>query len=105
VLTAAGVSAGVDMALHLAGVLGGAEVSARIRLALQYEPAPPSDAGAIRSAPAERVRRTAGMLLVNQDLPGALRVTPVGAALAFSWRLLRHRLSAGRAWIPGRPTG
>lgn len=45
IVTAAGVSAGIDMALWLAGQIAGAEVARRIQLALEYDPQPPFDSG------------------------------------------------------------
>jgi transcriptional regulator GlxA family with amidase domain len=41
VVTAAGVSAGIDMALHLVGRLGSAEKAREVRRYIQYDPAPP----------------------------------------------------------------
>ena len=40
-LTAAGVSAGIDMALRLAGRLGGETVARRAQLIIEYQPEPP----------------------------------------------------------------
>lgn len=40
-LTAAGVSAGIDMALHLADRLAGEKVARRVQLMLEYDPEPP----------------------------------------------------------------
>jgi transcriptional regulator GlxA family with amidase domain len=40
IVTSAGVSAGIDMALHLVGRLESAEMAARIRRYIQYEPRP-----------------------------------------------------------------
>jgi transcriptional regulator GlxA family with amidase domain len=54
-LTAAGVSAGIDMALHLVGREVGPEVAQAIQLAIEYDPQPPFDAGAPHKAPAEIV--------------------------------------------------
>jgi transcriptional regulator GlxA family with amidase domain len=51
-LTAAGVSAGIDMALHLVGREAGPEVAQAIQLAIEYDPQPPFDAGAPHKAPA-----------------------------------------------------
>jgi len=45
VITAAGVSAGIDMALFLAGKLAGEEVARAVQLAVEYDPRPPFDAG------------------------------------------------------------
>jgi transcriptional regulator GlxA family with amidase domain len=41
VVTAAGVSAGIDMALHLVGRLGSAEKAREVRRYIQYDPQPP----------------------------------------------------------------
>jgi transcriptional regulator GlxA family with amidase domain len=54
-VTAAGVSAGIDFALALAGVIAGAEVAQTIQLAIEYDPAPPFDAGSPAKAPASIV--------------------------------------------------
>lgn len=44
-ITAAGVSAGIDMGLTLAARLAGDEVARAIQLAIEYDPAPPFDSG------------------------------------------------------------
>jgi transcriptional regulator GlxA family with amidase domain len=41
VVTAAGVSAGIDMALHLVARLESADAARAVRRGLQYDPAPP----------------------------------------------------------------
>jgi transcriptional regulator GlxA family with amidase domain len=41
VITAAGVSAGIDMALHLIGKLAGDEVARQTQLIIEYDPQPP----------------------------------------------------------------
>jgi transcriptional regulator GlxA family with amidase domain len=41
VVTSAGVSAGIDMALHLVARLESVEVAQQVRRAIQYDPAPP----------------------------------------------------------------
>ncbi|HEX3737439.1 MAG TPA: DJ-1/PfpI family protein [Solirubrobacterales bacterium] len=51
-LTAAGVSAGIDMALHLVGKEAGPEVAQAIQLGIEYDPQPPFDAGHPDKAPA-----------------------------------------------------
>lgn len=45
-VTAAGVSAGIDMALRLAGIVSGPIVAQAIQLMIEYDPQPPFDAGA-----------------------------------------------------------
>jgi transcriptional regulator GlxA family with amidase domain len=55
VLTAAGVSAGIDMALHLVGSELGPEVAQAVQLGIEYDPQPPFDAGSPEKAPPEIV--------------------------------------------------
>lgn len=50
--TAAGVSAGIDLALALAIELAGVEVASAIQLGIEYGPAPPLDCGDAERAPA-----------------------------------------------------
>ena len=51
-ITAAGVSAGIDMALHLVGQEVGPEVAQAVQLGIEYDPRPPFDSGSPESAPA-----------------------------------------------------
>jgi transcriptional regulator GlxA family with amidase domain len=53
VATAAGVSAGSDLALTLVDRLHGAEVAQAVQLGIEYDPQPPHDTGAPSKAPAE----------------------------------------------------
>lgn len=57
IVTAAGVSSGIDMALTLAARLAGVEVAQAIELALEYDPEPPHGTGSVRRAPVELVER------------------------------------------------
>jgi len=50
VITAAGVSAGLDMALQLARRTHGNEIAKAIQLAIEYDPAPPFDSGSAEKA-------------------------------------------------------
>ncbi|HEX8802713.1 MAG TPA: DJ-1/PfpI family protein [Acidimicrobiales bacterium] len=52
VVTAAGVSAGIDLGLALAAEMFGPEVAQAVQLGLEYDPQPPFDAGAPSKAPA-----------------------------------------------------
>ncbi len=54
-VTGAGVSAGIDMALALAARIAGDQVAQAIQLGIEYDPRPPFDAGAPEKAPAEIV--------------------------------------------------
>ncbi|MBO0689692.1 MAG: DJ-1/PfpI family protein [Candidatus Dormibacteraeota bacterium] len=53
--TAAGVSAGLDLALELARRIGGEQVAQAIQLQIEYDPQPPLRAGSPRTAPGELV--------------------------------------------------
>jgi putative intracellular protease/amidase len=55
IATAAGVSAGIDMALRLAAKLAGDEVAKLIQLGIEYDPDPPFDTGSAERAPAHLV--------------------------------------------------
>src|SRR4051812_11873046 len=50
-VSSAGVSAGIDMALALAARVAGAEVAQAIQLGIEYDPAPPFDAGSPEKCP------------------------------------------------------
>jgi len=50
-ITAAGVSSGIDMALTLACRIAGPDVAQAIQLGIEYDPEPPFDAGSTRTAP------------------------------------------------------
>ena len=51
VVTAAGVSSGIDMALTLAAEIGGDDLSQMIQLGIEYDPQPPFDSGSEAKAP------------------------------------------------------
>jgi transcriptional regulator GlxA family with amidase domain len=55
VITAAGVSAGIDMALTLLARMHGPQLAEGVQLAIEYDPSPPFDTGSPSKAPAEVV--------------------------------------------------
>ena len=55
VITAAGVSAGIDMALALLARLHGPQLAQGVQLAIEYDPHPPFDTGSPSKTPAEIV--------------------------------------------------
>jgi putative intracellular protease/amidase len=55
VLTGAGVTAGIDMALHLVAREAGPRVAQAVQLGIEYDPDPPFDCGSPQKAPAEVV--------------------------------------------------
>jgi transcriptional regulator GlxA family with amidase domain len=50
IITAAGVSAGIDMALTLAARVAGDDAARAIQLGIEYDPQPPFDAGSVEKA-------------------------------------------------------
>jgi putative intracellular protease/amidase len=62
IVTAAGVSAGIDMGLRLAACIAGDDVARAIQLGIEYDPAPPFDAGSPRKAPAHLVELLRGIM-------------------------------------------
>lgn len=52
VFTGGGVTAGIDFALTLVAEIAGAETARTIQLSIEYDPAPPLDAGSPERAPA-----------------------------------------------------
>jgi transcriptional regulator GlxA family with amidase domain len=71
VITAAGVSAGIDMALHLVGREVGPEVAQAVQLGIEYDPQPPFDAGAPDKAPREIVEAVTALAGSGDEWLGA----------------------------------
>jgi len=66
-ITAAGVSAGIDMALMLAERIAGESTAQAIQLGIEYDPQPPYDAGSPDKAPAEIVALLRSMSPRSQE--------------------------------------
>jgi len=69
IITAAGVSSGIDMALTLADKIAGDFVAQTIQLGIEYDPQPPFDAGSPLKAPPAAVdflRAQSRFLLTGQ---------------------------------------
>ena len=66
VVTAAGVSSGIDMALTLVDRIAGPDVAQAIQLGIEYDPDPPHDTGSLEKAPQKIVEMT-GIALVAED--------------------------------------
>jgi len=69
IVTAAGVSAGIDLGLWLAGELGGEAHAKAIQLAIEYDPQPPFDSGHVTKASAA-TRASATAMLTKQTIAG-----------------------------------
>ncbi|KAB7849999.1 DJ-1/PfpI family protein [Streptomyces mobaraensis NBRC 13819 = DSM 40847] len=70
IITAAGVSAGLDMGLHLAARLCGDATARATQLAVEYDPHPPFDSGSPEKAD-ETTRRLALKLIDDAVVPAA----------------------------------
>jgi transcriptional regulator GlxA family with amidase domain len=55
IITAGGVSAGIDMALRLVAEINGSQLARAVQLAIEYAPEPPFDSGSRESADADLV--------------------------------------------------
>jgi putative intracellular protease/amidase len=66
VITAAGVSSGIDMGLALAAKIAGDEFAKTIQLLIEYDPQPPFDAGSTSKAPPEIVERIRELAAARQ---------------------------------------
>jgi transcriptional regulator GlxA family with amidase domain len=67
VVTAAGVSSGIDMALALAARVAGEDTAKAIQLGIEYDPQPPFDCGSTEKAPAELVERFRGLVAARMQ--------------------------------------
>ena len=87
-ISAAGVSAGIDMALTLTERVHGRDLAEAIQLIIEYDPEPPLDAGSPGKA-APRIRRLARRIMLGDQ--------PVRFATRFGREMLRARLRRARA--------
>jgi transcriptional regulator GlxA family with amidase domain len=62
IITAAGVSAGVDMALTLAGFMAGDDEARALQLIIEYDPQPPYASGSLEKADPETLQRAGEIL-------------------------------------------
>ena len=71
IVTAAGVSAGIDLALWLAGEIAGRERAEAIQLTIEYDPQPPFDAGHMRKA--SQAVQVLARQIMDERMPGDQR--------------------------------
>jgi transcriptional regulator GlxA family with amidase domain len=71
VMTAAGVSSGIDMGLTLAARMFGDDIARVIQLAIEYDPQPPFDAGSPEKAGPELVELVRSIMAVPEVPAGA----------------------------------
>lgn len=63
IVTGAGVSAGIDMALTLAAEIAGPDYAKTLQLIMEYDPTPPFDAGSPEKAGPETMQRAFGVMV------------------------------------------
>jgi len=80
VVTSAGVSAGLDLALWLAGEIGGEGRAKAIQLAIEYDPQPPFDCGHISKVSA--TTKAAATALLSRD---SVKPANLTAATMLAW--------------------
>ncbi len=89
VVTCAGVSAGLDLALWLAGEIGGESRAKAIQLAIEYDPQPPYDSGHLSKASA--TTKAAATALLSRD---SIKPAQLAATTMLAWE---QALSAVRS--------
>lgn len=73
VVTGAGVSAGIDLALWLAGQLGGEGRAKAIQLSMEYDPQPPFDSGHMSKASASTKAAATALMATELAKPAQLK--------------------------------
>ena len=66
IITAAGVSSGIDMALRLVQLMFGDQVTQAIQLGIEYDPEPPFAAGSSEKAPAPIVETVRAAMIARE---------------------------------------
>ncbi len=94
IVTAAGVSAGLDLALWLAGEIAGEGRAKAIQLAIEYDPQPPFDSGHVSKASATTKAAATAALSRHSVTPENLKATTL-----LAWE---QALSAVRSRRKGR---
>jgi len=75
IITAAGVSAGIDMGLYLCARLAGDDYAKALQLAIEYAPEPPFNSGRVSDAAPEIIELVAATM-GGQEKPSAPRALP-----------------------------
>jgi transcriptional regulator GlxA family with amidase domain len=88
IVTGAGVSAGIDMALALTARVHGEELAKAIQLGIEYDPQPPFDSGSPDKASASTLRLAARILLGDK---------PISSISAYSRRFVKDSVARLRS--------
>ncbi|MGV1005478.1 MAG: DJ-1/PfpI family protein [Candidatus Nanopelagicales bacterium] len=91
IVTAAGVSAGIDLGFWLAGQIGGEARAKAIQLALEYDPQPPFDSGHL--AKASTATRATATALLSQQTIASHQLIP---SLQLMWQAALRKARGGR---------
>jgi transcriptional regulator GlxA family with amidase domain len=91
IATAAGVSAGIDLALWLVGEIAGEEHARMTQLMIEYDPQPPYDSGHPSKVPPELLARTTRAMRRE-----AVNLRELAAAPAVLWRAALNRVRGRR---------
>jgi putative intracellular protease/amidase len=75
IVTGAGVSAGIDLGMWLAGQIAGEAKAKAIQLAIEYDPQPPFDSGHLSKASAATKATAAAMMSKDLMKPAQLKAT------------------------------
>jgi putative intracellular protease/amidase len=94
IVTSAGVSAGIDLALWLAGRVAGDDRAKVIQLSMEYDPQPPFDSGHMSKASAKTKAAATALMARDVAKPAQLK-----AGTALLWN---HALAATRARVARR---
>ncbi|MCV7431976.1 DJ-1/PfpI family protein [Mycolicibacterium bacteremicum] len=89
-VTCAGVSAGIDLGLWLAGEIGGEAKAKAIQLSMEYDPQPPFDSGHMSKASAATKAAATALMARELASPPALKAT-VGLLWDHAIRRVRSR--------------
>lgn len=95
IVTCAGVSAGIDLGLWLAGRIGGEAKAKAIQLSMEYDPQPPFDSGHMSKASASTKATATAMMGKELARPAALAAT--GGLL---WDAALQRIRRGKRRQP-----
>jgi transcriptional regulator GlxA family with amidase domain len=72
IITAAGVSAGIDMGLYLSAQIAGEDYAKALQLAIEYAPEPPFNSGSVATAAPEIVELVAATMGSGETIPRPL---------------------------------
>ncbi len=93
IVTAAGVSAGIDLALWLAGEIAGRERAEMIQLMIEYDPQPPFDAGH-PSKVSDAFRRKTMLVVGRESVDAGLVARETIAVPKLLWQQTIRRIRA-----------